>query len=219
MQCVVAGVIGISVSVGDLDDTVTHSTDRVAYVYGGSGNDNLIIGGASGVTSYAYGSSGNDRITSGPGDDVISGSTGTDTVAYTGSAPVDASLTTNLGTRAGDTDSFSGVENLTGGTGSDTLIGNGSANVLDGGSGLVCTLFGICMFVSGDDVMSGLGGQDTIYGRWGDDWMWGGSADDYMYGESGNDHLFGGTHVIYNELYGGPGNDQCDEGEELDCEY
>jgi Ca2+-binding RTX toxin-like protein len=220
MQCVVAGLDGIWVSVGDLNDVVNHKTDRVAYLYGGSGNDTISIGGRSGVASYAYGGSGDDKITSGPGDDVISGSTGTDTAAYPGTTPVTASLTTNTATRAGETDSFSGIENLIGGTGSDTLIGSSGNNVLDGGSALLCTAFPfVCSQISGDDTMFGLAGQDTMYGRSGDDWMWGGDADDTLNGEAGDDHLFGDAHVIYNSLLGGSGNDECDDGEELDCEY
>src|SRR5690606_17029060 len=124
MECVAAGITAIWVSVGDLDDTIVHKTDRVAYLYGGSGNDTISMGGSAGVTSYAYGGSGNDKITSGRGDDVISGSSGTDTVVYTGSTRVTASLLTNTATRGTETDTFSGIDNLTGGTGSDTLIGN-----------------------------------------------------------------------------------------------
>jgi Ca2+-binding RTX toxin-like protein len=217
MQCVAAGILTIEVSAGDLDDTVTHRTDRAAVIYGGSGGDTITIGGRAGVTSYAYANSGNDRVTSGAGDDVISGSTGTDTVVYTGSVPVTASLTTNTGVRAADSDTFSSMENLTGGLGSDTLIGNNSVNVLDGGSAMLCTPFA-CSFYSGNDTMFGLGGADTMHGRAGDDWMWGGDADDIMYGEEGNDHLDGDDNVIYNSLYGGTGTDDCDDGEQLDCE-
>jgi Ca2+-binding RTX toxin-like protein len=217
MQCVAAGIVTIEISVSDLEDTVNHRTDRAAVIYGGSGSDTISVGGRAGVTSYVYASSGNDRITSGAGNDVISGSTGTDTVVYTGSSPVTASLTTNTGVRAGDSDTFTSVENLTGGTGNDTLIGNNSANVLDGGSALLCTIQA-CSYFSGNDTMFGLGGEDEMHGRYGDDWMWGGDADDMMYGEDGNDHLDGDDNVIYNSLFGGPGTDDCDDGEQLDCE-
>ena len=220
MQCVVEKLEAIWIDVGDLSDTVNHKTDRVAYIYGGSGNDTIVIGGRAGVTSYAYGGSGDDKITSGPGNDVISGSTGTDTAIFPGPTPVTASLITNTAIRAGDTDSLSGIENLTGGYGSDTLIGSNGNNVLDGGSALLCSgQPPSCAMVSGDDTMFGLGGADTMYGRGGNDWMWGGDGDDTIYGHEGDDHLFGDAHVIYNSLFGGTGNDQCEDGEELDCEY
>jgi Ca2+-binding RTX toxin-like protein len=219
MQCVVAGLTTVSVSLGDLDDIVRHRTDRVAYLYGGSGADTLHLGGRAGVASFAYGNSGNDTIASGPGDDVISGSTGTDTVTYAGTSPVTASLVTNTATRSGDTDSLSGIENLTGGTGSDTLVGSNAVNVLDGGSALLCGgIPVVCSQASGHDTMFGLGGADTVYGRSGNDWIWGGDADDLLYGEAGHDHLFGDAWVIYNSLFGGSGTDECVDGEQLDCE-
>ena len=49
-----------------------------------------------------------------------------------------------------ETDALSGIENLTGNSGSDRLIGDGLANKLDGGAG--------------DDGLAGLGGADRIFG-------------------------------------------------------
>src|SRR5262245_14114237 len=129
---------------GDGDDTA----------YGGAGNDTL-DGGAGADT--LVGGDGNDVLTGGAGADALIGGTGSDTASYAAStAGVTVDLTrpaTNTGDAAGDV--YSGVENLTGGTGADRLTGDGNANVLDGGAG--------------DDVLTGGAGADTLIGGAGAD--------------------------------------------------
>ena len=66
-------------------------------------------------------------------------------------------------------DTFSGLENLTGSAFNDTLTGDGNANVL-----------------------SGLGGVDTLVGGAGVDTISGGDANDTITGGTGNDTLDGG---------------------------
>ena len=70
-----------------------------------------------------------------------------DTLSYTGSAD---GVTVNLSGTPSATGfaSIAGVENVTGGSGNDTLTGDGSANVLDGGLG--------------SDTVDGGDGNDTI---------------------------------------------------------
>jgi Ca2+-binding RTX toxin-like protein len=63
-------------------------------------------------------------------------------------------------------DTFTAIENLTGGAGNDTITGNGSVNVLVGGAG--------------NDTISAGGGNDVING---------GRGNDTMDGSTGNDSL------------------------------
>jgi Ca2+-binding RTX toxin-like protein len=226
MQCTAPGLLWLRVFLDDGNDRAVNSTDRQIRVSGGTGIDTIIIGGRAGVPSYAFGGDGGDIITSGPGNDFIAGDAGADTVVYSGLSAVTASLLTNVGTRAGDTDTFRGIENLTGGGGADVLTGDDLDNVLDGGTITLCLPW--CFIMSGTDTIHGNGGKDIMYGRGssdtiyggpGNDAAWGGTADDYLYGEAGDDYLNGeALGVQYNENYGGPGWDTCVNGEQLDCE-
>ena len=82
----------------------------------------------------------------------------------TATGGVTANLTT--GVSAGDrgADTFSSIENLTGGDFNDHLDGNGGANVLNGGAGL-----------------------DNLFGRDGDDTLIGGLGNDFLAGGDGID--------------------------------
>jgi Ca2+-binding RTX toxin-like protein len=91
-------------------------TSTVEDVTGGSGADSIT------------GSTGNNVIDGGPGtaNDTLVGGTGTDTLSY---QSVSAGVTVNLATTTAQntvgagTDTQSGFENLTGGSGNDTLTG------------------------------------------------------------------------------------------------
>jgi Ca2+-binding RTX toxin-like protein len=226
MHCTAPGLVWLRVMLGDGNDTAVNNTDRQIRLDAGAGNDVITIGGRAGVPSYVFAGDGRDSITSGPGDDFISGQAGSDTVRYTGLSAVNASLVTNIATRSGDTDTFSGVENLIGAGGSDTLIGDDLGNLLDGGSVTLCIPW--CFTWSGEDTIDGNGGKDVLYGRGssdtiyggpGNDAAWGGTADDYLFGEAGDDYLNGeALGVQYNEADGGPGWDTCISTEQINCE-
>src|SRR4051794_30671495 len=109
---------------------------------GGGGNDSLTgtlgdntLNGASGDDTLS-GSGGDDLLIGGPGKDSHLGGNGVDTASYrdrpTG---VFTSLSTNANEPHEDDDSYSLVENLEGGSGSDTLRGDAGANTLIGGNG------------------------------------------------------------------------------------
>jgi len=117
------------------DDAVTMPDDAAAAARagydasrafdGGAGNDELTGGGL------------DDTLEGGAGADVISGGGGNDTASYAGS---NNGVSVNLGTdtaSGGDAegDSLSSIENLTGSSHDDTLVGDGGANVLSGGAG------------------------------------------------------------------------------------
>ncbi|WP_157215952.1 calcium-binding protein [Flavisphingomonas formosensis] len=120
----------------------------------GSAHDDVLIAGG---TNYRIdGGAGNDEIRAYGRGTVIGGS-GVDTVSYAGQWRwIVADLTAGTAKfEAGGMDILSQVENVTGGNGNDTLIGNAFANVLNGGGG--------------DDLLNGGLGNDTLDGSAGID--------------------------------------------------
>ena len=94
--------------------------------------------GSSTIANTLDGAGGDDILKDlGSNNDSFVGGAGTDMVDYTGLVNgVDANLTTGKATGADiGIDSFSSIENLTGGGGADTLTGDGGDNVLSGGDG------------------------------------------------------------------------------------
>jgi Ca2+-binding RTX toxin-like protein len=143
-------------------------------VLGGSGNDRLtgssiqnILRGEGGH-DVLDGAGANDTLVGGPGDDRMLGGAGgvnidnddlvgedgVDTADYSGRV---GALTIDLddddddgGTGEGD-NVWASTENVLGGSGNDTLTGNGSANFLRGNGGT--------------DVLLGMGGDDRLHSR------------------------------------------------------
>ncbi|WP_085034486.1 M10 family metallopeptidase [Ensifer aridi] len=115
-----------------------------------------------------------------------------DQLAYLGGGP-------NKGYAAGNIfnallyqgDRRSLIENVKGGSASDTITGNEVVNKLWG--------------YSGGDTLSGDSGGDFLDGGAGADMLNGGSGNDTLDGESGNDTLYGGTGS--DRLTGGSGAD------------
>ncbi|MCC0049839.1 MAG: cadherin domain-containing protein, partial [Rhodobiaceae bacterium] len=117
--------------------------------------DDVIVG--DGSDNAFYGGAGNDSLTGGAGADHLDGGTGTDTAYYTSSA---SAVTVDLGTGTGSGgdaagDTLTGVENVTGSSLGDTLIGDAGDNILDGGAG--------------DDRLEGGAGADQLIGGAGQD--------------------------------------------------
>jgi Ca2+-binding RTX toxin-like protein len=121
---------------------------------GGGLNTDLIVGNEkpnwlSGGFSV-LGPDGDDVLQGHGGNDTYSGGAGSDTVDYSDeTAGVTASLD-GVANDGGDTIGTD-VENLTGGSGADTLTGNSGPNVLKGGPGA--------------DTLTGLGGDDVFDAR------------------------------------------------------
>lgn len=140
---------------GDGGVTVNGSTvvDRIAT---GTGDD--IINGAGGNDIIST-SSGNDTINVGTGNNTVDGGDGVDLLTYDGRSE-DISLdldstpngfgqyTVTVGTT--QVDLVKGIENITTGSGDDTILGDAGANVINTGSG--------------NDFLSGRGGIDTLIG-------------------------------------------------------
>ncbi|MCA3015309.1 MAG: hypothetical protein INH41_23220, partial [Myxococcaceae bacterium] len=122
---------------GSGDDTLT-GNELDNAITGRGGNDTLSGGaGADTFLQFFSGLSGDD------GDDVIDGEGGVDTVSYSGRSG-DLTLTLALlpdagvpatNGESGEGDSFENVENLICGGGNDTVTGNASNNLVEGGAG------------------------------------------------------------------------------------
>ncbi|SEG99851.1 Hemolysin-type calcium-binding repeat-containing protein [Nonomuraea solani] len=196
-----AGVTGIVVDVGDLDDKAANGSTLPSRLLGGPGADSLRGGG------------GNDRITGGPGDDDLFGEGGND--MFPADAVVDGAddvlggpgiadeatyQARGVGVRAsadgdpGDGEPGEGdnlgndVENVTGTFFNDELIGNISGNLL-----------------------LGQAGDDRLIGHAADDTLVGGPGADALFGADGADRLLARDNVMGNDtLTGGAGIDFCD---------
>jgi Ca2+-binding RTX toxin-like protein len=141
------GAADAVVTVGGVaEDTIRN----IENVTGGAGGDTLFGDGGANVLS---GGGGNDRLRGGGGKDVLDGGVGVDTADY-GDKTTSVVVTLNGATDAVVTvggvaeDTIRNIENVTGGAGGDTLVGDGLAN----------TLFGR----GGDDTLTGGGGADIF---------------------------------------------------------
>lgn len=137
------------------------------------------------------GGNGDDRLIGGAGSDTLDGGGGVDTADYsdrttrvevTFSSPTQNSYGSGTAREydaAGNlvgTDTLTGIENVTGGSGNDYIWGDGAANVLQGGAG--------------DDEIVGYSGNDRIEGGAGDDLLDGGWDQDIIDGGEGIDTFF-----------------------------
>ncbi|WP_218014213.1 M10 family metallopeptidase C-terminal domain-containing protein, partial [Rubellimicrobium roseum] len=77
------------------------------------------------------------------------------------------------GATAATSDTLTTVENITAGSGDDTIFGNGAANLFLGGAG--------------SDMLSGNGGNDNLFGDAGADELIGGLGTDGLTGGAGDD--------------------------------
>ncbi len=169
----------------------------IENVVGGSGNDTLL---GDNNNNELTGGAGNDQLAGRGGNDILHGGAGIDEVRYgltTQGVSVDLAAGTATGTEIGN-DTLDGIENVLGGSGNDSLLGDNNDNVLTGGAG--------------NDQLAGRGGNDTLDG--------GAGIDQVRYGittsgvtvnlaagtasgtEIGNDTLINIENVL-----GGSGND------------
>ena len=180
---------------------------------GGAGNDTL--NGNAGADTL-QGGVGDDTLLGGGGTDIIDGGAGTDTNSFADIAQdTTADIAAGTASYGMVNETFTNIENLTGGAGNDNLSGDGGANTLIGGAG--------------DDVLAGRGGVDVIDGGEGNDTnsfegigadvtadIAAGTADygmvsetftniENLTGSTGNDTLSGDMGA--NTLIGGAGDD------------
>jgi Ca2+-binding RTX toxin-like protein len=156
-----------------------YNAEGTDFIYGYDGNDHI------------FGFGGNDIIHGGSGADNIYGGNGSDTSSYSDST---AGVVVNLATHQGhggyaEGDYLSSIENLTGSSYKDLLIGDDGNNELRG--------------LGGNDTLKGGGGADQINGLGGEDTFV------FHAGEANGDILFdfqgngqGSGDVIYFVGYG-----------------
>ena len=134
-----SGVEHFVIRTGNGHDGIT-TGDGNDTIESGDGNDTVLAGG------------GNDVLRGGLGADVLDGGIGVDTADYSDKT-VSVSVTLNGATNSSVLvngvveDTIRNIENVTGGSGADTLTGDGLANSLNGGSGI--------------DTLTGGNGNDT----------------------------------------------------------
>ena len=188
---------------GDAPAVIASGFDSLRHVVNVTGTDtDDILSGNSDVNTL-IGLGGNDLFVATVDDvsDVIDGGNQDDTADY---SAYTQGLTVNLGAAApivvggsGSTDANSDVlvsiENVTGGSGNDTITGNTVDNILNGGDG--------------DDTLFGQAGNDELNGGLGNDSLTGGAENDIVNGGDGND-------TIHYRI--GDGVDTMDGGAEID---
>ena len=193
---------------------------------GGSGADSL-AGNAAGNT--LTGGVGDDRLNGGAGSDLLFGGLNNDTYLFDATAVAEADQVTENTNEGVDTISFatqsnavvlnlglttvqaihtnrtlklnsaSTFENATGGSGSDTLIGNALANRLTGGNG-----DNILVGLDGTDILEAGSGRDFLIGGLGLDTLNGGSNDDILIaGRTTSDTSFSNLNTIRTEWISG----------------
>lgn len=177
--------LGVSVTLSTTSDSiatvggVAEDTIRnFENVYGGAGNDVL---GGSGLNNRLLGGAGDDLLQGGGGVDTLDGGDGVDLADYsdkTATVGVMLNGATGVTVYVGGAaeDGVRNVENVTGGSGRDALVGDGQDNTLKGGGG--------------GDTLRGMGGIDRLYGGDGEDTLTGDLADATIDGGADRDFIF-----------------------------
>jgi Ca2+-binding RTX toxin-like protein len=168
---------------GSAADTFTGSIADNTFI-GGPGND--VMNGGDGNDTFVEAAEfqGNDIMNGGAGSDLIdySGRTLAMTISLCVGAP--GCVAGACGCAAndgeeGETDTLANIENVSTGSGNDTITGSVADNTITAGAG--------------NDVVNGLAGDDSLFGEEGNDQLIGGDGDDALYGGGGNDTLDAGA--------------------------
>jgi Ca2+-binding RTX toxin-like protein len=183
VTCPSAGVTLLSLDGRDRADTITLGSGTVAATIIGGAGDDVLTGGSAidtlnggadadtltggALNDTLNGDTGDDVLVGGTGADSFNGGTGTDLADYsarTSGVTVSVETTANDG-EPGELDNVKvDVENVTGGSGNDVLLGGTPINVLAGGDG--------------DDSLDGEAANDVLDGGAGADILAGGAAVD-----------------------------------------
>ncbi len=155
VSCADSGITDLRIVTGNQADVVTINSSLDAYVRTLGGNDQI------------SGGSGDDHLIGGTGSDSQIGGDGVDVADY-GDHTAPVTLTLDLSANdgsSGEGDSIdNSIENLTGGSNGDTIVGNG-----------------------GNNELRGAGGGDSLQGGSGDDALIGGTGADQLIGDGGSD--------------------------------
>lgn len=197
------GLFGVTLDAGNGNDDITTS-DGNDVIHAGAGNDSIY---ASAGNDTIDAGAGNDMILADEGNDVIDGGDGFDTLFLaraTGPVYVDFGAGHVSGAGIGF-DTFTNIESLLFGDGSDTVTGGNGDDNLDGAGGNDTLNGG-----AGDDTLAGSAGDDTLNAGSGDDTVDGGADNDTLSGGSGDDLLKGG--LGNDSVSGGSGDDTIEGG-------
>ena len=151
----VAGVtVNLAAGAGSGGDAAGDTLAGIENVKGSLYQDTLTGDGAANVLQ---GLLGDDVLRGGAEADTLQGGSGFDTASYySGAARVLVSLVSGIGSGGeAQGDTLSGIENLSGSQGNDSLYGNAGVNVLQGWNG--------------NDDLIGRAGKDTLTGGAGED--------------------------------------------------
>lgn len=184
---------------GQNGDDIISGLDGNDFLNGGGGNDTIdggegndLLNGNDG-NDILIGGNGSNGLDGGTGADILQGGAEFDVASYSSASTgvtVDLSnIANNTGDAAGDT--YFSIEEIFGSAFSDTLIGDGSDNILHGRVGA--------------DVIDGGAGNDTLIGGDDADTIYGGTENDNLFGDAGDDTLDGGAGA--DTITGGMGND------------
>ncbi|WP_085035761.1 beta strand repeat-containing protein [Ensifer aridi] len=220
---------------GDAQNDVLVTMENII----GSAFDDQLIGAS--AANRLDGGAGNDVLIGGAGADVLIGGAGTDTAFYQTSGAGVTIVLDNTGAALGDGgdaqgDQLSTIENLIGSNFDDLLVGNTSANRLEGGSGNDTFRSGAGGSSAGGiaEIIIGGAGIDTIdysastsgvlarlFSATSGSLSQGGEADgdlllqmENVIGSNFSDQLLGSTAA--NKLVSGSGNDQMRGGSGAD---
>jgi T5SS/PEP-CTERM-associated repeat protein len=180
---------------GPGNDLLDASKSSKSAIITGSGGDDTLIGSA--FDDQVSGGGGNDTIIAGHGggNDFYDGGADIDTIVY---ASTDEGVIVDLttGKASGDPDigidKLVNIENVTGGSGNDKLIGDGANNVLNGAAGA--------------DELQGNGGSDTLIG--GQSGKWSGAVGNSTWLEDTDVAVFTGNAADYKIVVGEGGDVQ-----------
>ncbi|WP_066382675.1 esterase-like activity of phytase family protein [Anabaena sp. CA = ATCC 33047] len=167
------GGIGNDYAFGGVGDDSISGGEGFDLLYGNAGNDTV------------YGGEGNDNLDGGTGDDILDGGAGND--IYTvdsindqvieavdgGIDKVNSFIDYTLGDNLENLTLLGNAVTGTGNTLNNHIIGNNTANTLNG--------------LGGDDWLMGKGGNDRLNGDAGNDRLDGGTGNDTLDGGAGND--------------------------------
>ena len=176
-----SGTGGNDIIEGDAGNDVLRGLGGNDQLFGQDGDDRLEDGSGD---DDAFGGAGDDYFVVGTGQNDYDGGEGSDTLDY---SAYSTAISLNLETEstagggsgnAASNDTFTDIENVIGGFGSDTLIGNDEANRLDG--------------YFGNDELRGEGGNDILVDGSGNDDAYGGDGDDLFIVGTGRNHYDGG---------------------------
>jgi hypothetical protein len=143
------------------------------------------VGFTFGSVENLVGGAGDDTFTLGNGRSLsgsLTGGDGTDTLsyaAYTTAVRVDLATGAAIGIKSSATGGVAAIENVTGGSANDILLGDSNANLLIGGNG--------------NDIVVGRDGADNLQGGLSRDIVIGGNGADTLNGGAGEDLMIAGS--------------------------